>query len=65
MDYKLLPENWIIQQSFDMRGMPWNPQRCSVTLRNTKTTEAVIGYGDSEEQAYQDALEVAKKMRVY
>ena len=63
MDYRLLPENWVIEVSYDMWDMPEKPARFAVTLRNTRTTESVFAYGDTEQGAYQYALEAAKEMR--
>lgn len=61
MDYKLLPENWIIEAcdgSDEIAGL------YNITLRNIKTTEAVFAYAESENEAFNTALEAAKEMRI-
>lgn len=63
MDYKLLPLNWVIEGTFDMIDMPEKPFRWAVSLRNTRTTESVFAYGDTEDEAYFEALQVAQEMR--
>ena len=62
MDYNLLPLNWVIEGTFDMVGQP-ETCRNTVALRNTKTTEAVSAHGATENEAYFQALQVAKEMR--
>ena len=62
MDYKLLPVNWVIEGTFDMVGQA-ETCRYTVTLRNTKTTEAVSAHGATENEAYFQALQVAQEMR--
>lgn len=64
MDYKLLPHNWVIERVFDREDFPEKPCRYAVSLRNTKTTEAVFAYGDTEDEAFLAAVDVAKDMRV-
>lgn len=62
MDYKLLPQNWAVEEVFDMVGQS-EARRYTVCLRNTKTTEAVFAHGATENEAYIEALAVAKEMR--
>lgn len=63
MDYRLLLDNWTIEHVFDMESLPGKPNRYSVQLRNTKTTEGVFAYGDTIEEAFLDAVEATKDMR--
>lgn len=62
MDYNLLPLNWVIDGTFDMVGQA-ETCRYTVALRNTKTTEVVLAHGATENEAYFQALQVAKEMR--
>ena len=62
MDYKLLPQNWAVEEVFDMVGQS-EACRYTVALRNTKTTEAVVAHGATENEAYSEALQVAEEMR--
>lgn len=60
MDYRLLPDNWVIEacdEADEIAGI------YNITLRNVRTTEAVFAYAESEEEAFSIAVEAAKEMR--